>query len=148
MPSAYSGPPKNSPTTAPMTLSVVAIRSAVNQYGRAFGTRSLPSICESPAAYDDISSSAAGSTLVRPRTVLTITGKKHISATIVIRGRRLSGPNQLSVIGAKAMIGIVLAPIATGSRTSRAVAQRAVASPATVPERDADDQPDDRLRRR
>ena len=65
--------------------------------------------------------------------VLTMIGKKTITATIVIRGRRLSGPNQLSVIGANAMIGIVLAPIATGSRTSRALAQRAVANPAAVP---------------
>ncbi len=37
MPSEYGGPPKNSPTTAPMTLRVVAMRSAVNQYGNAFG---------------------------------------------------------------------------------------------------------------
>ena len=63
-----------------------------------------------------------------------MTGKKTITATIVIRGRRLSGPNQLSVIGAKAMIGIVLAPMATGSRTSRALAQRAVANPQHGPE--------------
>src|SRR5436190_2617650 len=65
--------------------------------------------------------------------VLTITGKKTMTATIVIRGRRLSGPNQLSVIGAKAMIGMALAPMATGSSSSRALAQRAVASPASVP---------------
>ena len=65
--------------------------------------------------------------------VLTMIGNITISATIVMRGRRLSGPNQLSVIGANAMIGIVLAPIATGSRTSRALAQRAVAKPAAVP---------------
>src|SRR6476620_5552238 len=108
-----------------MTLSVVAIRSAVNQYGSAFGARSLASVWLSLAAYDERSSRAAGSTLVSPRTVLTITGKKTITATIVTRGRRLSGPNQLRVIGANAMIGIVLAPMAIGSRTSRALAQRA-----------------------
>ena len=131
-----------------MTLSVVAIRSAVNQYGSAFGPRSLASVCDSVAAYDDISSRAAGSTLVSPRMVLTMTGKKTIRATIVIRGSRLSGPNQLSVIGAKAMIGIVLAPIATGRSSSRALAQRAVANPADGPERHPDDQPADRLGRR
>ncbi len=65
--------------------------------------------------------------------VLTMIGNMTIRATIVMRGRRLSGPNQLSVIGAKAMIGMVLAPMATGRRTSRALAQRAVANPATVP---------------
>ena len=105
----------------------------MNQYGRAFGPRSLDRVWRSLAAYDDSSSSAAGSTLVRPRIVLTMTGKKTITATIVIRGRRLSGPNQFSVIGAKAMIGIVLAPMATGSSISRALAQRAVAKPHAVP---------------
>src|SRR4051794_29213714 len=116
-----------------MTLSVVAIRSAVNQYGIAFGPRSLLSVWRSLAAYDENSSSEAGSTLVSPRIVLTRTGKKTITATIVTRGSRLSGPNQLRVIGAKAMIGIALAPMATGSNRSRAVAQRAVARPQTVP---------------
>ena len=53
--------------------------------------------------------------------MLTITGKKTIAATIIVRGRRLTGPNQLIVIGANAMIGTVLAPIATGRRVSRAV---------------------------
>jgi len=33
-----------------MTLSVVAIFSAVNQYGIAFGPRSFASVCRSPAA--------------------------------------------------------------------------------------------------
>src|SRR6266566_647247 len=116
-----------------MTLRVVAMRSAVNQYGRAFGTRSLPRVWDSLAAYDERSSRAAGSTFVRPRTVLIITGKKTITATIVSRGRMLSGPNQFRVIGAKAMIGIELAPTATGIRSSRAVAHRAVASPLRVP---------------
>ena len=46
------------------------------------------------------------------------------------------------------MIGIVLAPMATGSSTSRALAQRAVANPAHGPERHADDEPEDRLGRR
>src|SRR5258708_7227050 len=116
-----------------MTLRVVAIRSAVNQYGRAFGTRSFPRVWVSVAAYDESSSRAAGSTFVSPRTVLIITGKKTITATIVSRGRMLSGPNQFRVIGAKAIIGIELAPIATGISSSRAVAHRAVASPLRVP---------------
>src|SRR5437879_5127525 len=107
-----------------MTLKVVAIRSAVNQYGRAFGIRSLSSVARSPAAYEFMSSSAAGSTSVRPRIVLTMTGKKTMTATMVIRGSMLSTPNQLIVIGAKAMIGTVLAPTAIGMSVSRAVAQR------------------------
>ena len=43
------------------------------------------------------------------------------------------------------MIGIVLAPIATGSSTSRALAQRAVAKPATVPIATPTMRPTDRL---
>ena len=105
----------------------------MNQYGRAFGARNLVNVLRSPAAYDDISSNAPGSTFVSPRMVLTMTGNITIRATIVMRGSRLSGPNQFSVIGANAMIGMVLAPIATGRRTSRALAQRAVAKPASVP---------------
>src|SRR6478609_8540946 len=104
-----------------MTLRVVAMRNAVNQYGSAFGVRNLPRVCASVAAYEAMSSSAAGSTLVSPRIVLTIMGKKTMTATIVRRGRRLSGPNQFSVIGANAMIGMALAPIPIGSRISRAV---------------------------
>ena len=81
--------------------------------------------------------------------MLTITGKKTITATIVTRGRRLSGPNQLSVIGAKAMIGI-------GAGADRDREQDlARARPAgggepgsTVPSSDAHDEPADRLRRR
>src|SRR3979490_1380618 len=99
-----------------MTASVVAMRRAVNQYGSALGMRRRRRISMSPAAYERMSSRAAGSTWVRPRTVFTITGKKTIRAEIVIGGRTLSEPNQLIVIGANARIGIELAPIATGTR--------------------------------
>ncbi len=87
----------------------------------------------SPAAYDRISSRAEGSTLVSPRTVLTITGKKTIRVTMKIRASGLSTPNQALEIGAMAMIGMELAAIATGMSASRAVAHRAVANAAITP---------------
>ena len=64
------------------------------------------------AAYERISSTASGGTDVRPRSVLIITGKKQMTAAITIfeAGERI--PNQLFVIGAKAMIGIALAAMA------------------------------------
>jgi NitT/TauT family transport system permease protein len=55
-----------------------------------------------------MSSSDAGSTLVKPRTELTITGKKVMSDTITTRGSWLSNPNQLIMIGARAMMGTAL----------------------------------------
>jgi len=105
----------------------------VNQYGNALGTRSLRRVWPSPAAHDANSSTAAGGTSVRPRIVFAMTGKKTMSATMIKRGMTLSGPNQLRVIGANAMIGTVLAAIAIGSSVSRAACQRAVARPASVP---------------
>src|SRR5438132_14339306 len=114
-----------------MTLSVVVTRSAVKMYGSAFGIRTFRSTVPSDAAYDCISSSAAASTEVRPRTVLIIMGKNVISATIVMREAGLSELNQLFAIGAKAMIGIEFAAIATGRSDSRAVAQRDVAKAAS-----------------
>src|SRR6266545_7672728 len=109
------------------------MRSAVNQYGRALGIRTLRSVAVSLAAYDAMSSRAAGSTWVSPRIVLTITGKKTIAATMITRGSALWGPNQLIVIGAKAMIGTVEAAMRTGRSVSLADCQRAVARPARVP---------------
>src|SRR3954465_1571384 len=126
MPSAVVGPPKYSPTTAPMTLSVVAIRSAVKMYGRAFGIRRRRSTVRSGAAYEANSSRADGSTFVSPRTVLIIIGKNVMTATIVIRDAGLSELNQVFAIGAKAMIGIEFAAIATGTSDSCAVAHRLV----------------------
>ena len=116
-----------------MTLSVVAILSAVKKNGMALGIRTLRSTWAWVAAYECISSSAAGSTAVRPRTRLIITGKKTITVTIAMRDTGLSELNQLLVIGAKAMIGIEFAAIAIGRRASRAVSQRDVARATTVP---------------
>ena len=101
----------------------------------------------SPAAYERMSSRAAGSTWVRPRTVLTMTGKKTMRAEIVIRGSTLSEPNQLIVIGANARIGIELAPIADRDEDlagGRPAGRRQAGDRA---QEDADDEPADRLGR-
>ena len=105
-----------------MRLSVVATFSAVKKYGSALGMRSTRRIVPSDAAYERISSSAAGSTWVSPRVTLTTTGKNTSTATIIIFDSGLRTPNQLFMSGAKAMIGTALAPMASGSSNSRAVA--------------------------
>ena len=121
-PSTSLVPPKYSPTIAPMRLSVAATFSAVKKYGSAFGMRRTRRIVPSDAAYERMSSSAAGSTWVSPRVTLTTIGKKTSTATIIIFDSGLMTPNQLFMSGAKAMIGTALAPIASGSNNSRAVA--------------------------
>src|SRR5687768_10674930 len=130
-------PPKYSPTMAPIRASVEPTLSAVKKYGSAFGTRTRHRMDQSDAAYERMSSSAAGSTEVSPRVTFTTTGKNTRTATIIILDSGLRTPNQLFMSGANAMIGTALAPIAIGSRSSRAVTNRAVnpatTTPATVP---------------
>src|SRR5262249_39867763 len=113
-PSASVGPPKYSPTIAPIIDSTVATFSPVKRCGREFGMRTRRNCEIRPAAYDCISSIAEGWTEVRPRSVLIITGKKHRTATIAILENGFSNPNQSFMIGANAMIGIALAATAYG----------------------------------
>src|SRR5439155_13147513 len=117
--------------------SVVATFIAVKKYGRAFGTRSLRKIVQSLAAYDRMSSTAAGSTSTRPRTTLAMTGKNTRIAAIRALDNGLTRPNQLFSSGAKAMIGTAFAATASGRRIPRAVTQRtdakATRSPTVVP---------------
>ena len=61
-------------------------------------------------------------------------GKKTITDTIATRDA-CSPWNQMFVIGARAMIGIEFAVMATGSSACRALAQRAVAKAARIPSR-------------
>src|SRR3954447_1251964 len=94
----------------------VATFNAAKTNGRAVGTRTRRKIASSPAAYDRISSTCAGRTDVRPRRVLTNTGKKQRTAAVAIRGDIERGSNQALKIGENAMIGIAFAAIATGIR--------------------------------
>src|SRR5690606_32452157 len=95
--------------------------------------RSARRILNGDAAYEFISSSWRGSISVRPRTVLIIAGKNTIMATIAIFDAGLVMPNQLFIIGAKAIIGTELAAIAKGIIASLIIVQRAVASATKIP---------------
>ena len=65
-----------------------------------------------------MSSSADGSTWVRPRVTLIMTGKNTSSAATIIFDSGFVIPNQALKIGAMAMIGIALAAMANGSTAS------------------------------
>ncbi len=64
---------------------------------------------------------------------MTSTGKKQRTAAITIFESWLSVPNQLFVIGAKAMIGIAFAAIANGISAVASSRQRARTSATTIP---------------
>src|SRR6266511_4545895 len=132
-PNEWRGPPKNSPTTAPIKLNVLQTLSAPNRYGSALGRRTLSNTCHSSVAYERINSKADGSTWVSPRIILIIIGKNVMIATIIIFESWVVRPNQLFMIGAKAMMGTELAAIAKGSNTSRAAVQRTVVSATRIP---------------
>src|SRR3954447_3838782 len=114
IPSACWEPPKYSPTIAPIMARTVATFKAEKTSGSAVGARSFQKTAISPAAYERISSSEVGRTLVSPRSVLTITGKKQRTAATAIFEVAASGSNQALKIGANAMIGTALAAIAIG----------------------------------
>src|SRR5918992_4621068 len=112
--------------------STVATFKAVKMYGSAVGKRTRRKISSSPAAYERMSSIWLGRTDVSPRSVFTNTGKKTSTAAIAIFEAGLSSPNQLFVIGAKAMIGIALAAIANGISAPWRRRQRAGATPRRI----------------
>src|ERR671917_1804922 len=99
---------------APIMASTVAIFKAEKMNGSAVGMRTRRKISTSPHAYERISSTELGRTLVSPRSVFTSTGKKQSTAAMAIFESGFRRPNQLFVMGANAMIGIALAAIAYG----------------------------------
>src|SRR5436305_1462376 len=102
-PRALVGPPKYSPTIAPIMERTAATLSPVNMKGSELGMRTRRNVAASPAPYERISSIDDGWTEVRPRSVLTIVGKKQSTAAIAIFENGFRSPNQLLVIGEKAM---------------------------------------------
>src|ERR687887_1771995 len=98
-PSAFVGPPKYSPTIAPIIDSTAATLRPVKMNDSELGMRTRRNIAISPPPYERISSIEDGCTEVRPRRVLTIVGKKHNTAAIAIFETGFSRPNQLFVIG-------------------------------------------------
>jgi hypothetical protein len=65
--------------------------------------------------------------------VFTITGKKQRTAAIAIFEKGFRSPNQLFVIGAKAMIGTALAATANGISARPTVRNRARTSAKRIP---------------
>src|SRR5258708_28651759 len=124
-PSALVGPPKYSPTIAPIIESTAATLRPVNMNGSELGIRTRRNVAISPPAYERISSIEDGCTDVSPRSVLTIVGKKQSTAAIDIFEIGFSSPNQLFVIGANAMIGTAFAAIANGMSAAPTLRKRA-----------------------
>src|SRR5438046_499137 len=113
---------------APIIARTVATFSPVKMNGRADGMRTRRKMSTSPAAYERISSIDSGRTEVRPRRVVTSTGKKQRTPAIAHLECGLRTPNHAFVIGAKAMIGMAFAATAYGMSASPTRRQRAKTS--------------------
>src|SRR5712672_1065940 len=95
---------------APTTASGAAMRKAEKRYGIELGTWSFQRICQRPAAYDSISSTARGSADSSPRKVLIVTGKnvRYAASTATeIQSFTPLEPRPTTTIGAMARSGIV-----------------------------------------
>src|SRR5205823_12472493 len=132
-PRAFVGPPKYSPTIAPIMESTAATFSPVNMNGNELGMRTRRNIDSSPPPYERISSIDDGCTDVSPLSVLTIVGKKQRTAAIAIFETGLRSPNQLFVIGENAMIGTAFAAIANGISAAPTLRNRARRSAVRTP---------------
>src|SRR4051812_46178866 len=118
---------------APIIARTVATFNAENTKGNAVGTRTRRKMSNSLAAYDRIRSTWEGRTEVRPRRVLTSTGKKQRTAAVAILGAGESGSNQALKIGENAMIGIAFAAIASGISASPKRRNRASRTAIAIP---------------
>ena len=70
-------PAESSPTIAPMTLAIAASRKPLNSEGMAEGMRTVTKVCSRVALRERMSSMWIGSAELRPRKVLTVTGKNE-----------------------------------------------------------------------
>jgi hypothetical protein len=138
-------PVEISATTTPTTDAVAARRSAGTRYGTAAGNRSLNNVCRHDAAYESISSTAAGGAEVSPLRVPTATGKNARNAPSTAadshRGHSkapmCSFPPQLTTSGASAISGTVCDTTRYGRRPRSTTLKRAITiarpSPTSVP---------------
>src|SRR5437879_1424409 len=90
---------------AAMTVPAAAILRAENRYGIDDGQRSFQSTCHHVADSVCISSTASGSRLRRPRTILTSVGKKLTRLAMMTFGARPL-PSQMTRMGAEATNGM------------------------------------------
>ena len=131
----------SSPMIAPTTHAVAATLNAEKRYGMAAGTRSFQNTDHSRAAYDSISSTAAGSAERSPRTVFTVTGKNvryaAITATRIqsfgVQPAMLTFPRPTTTIGASARIGIVCEATTYGMTPRWRTPKRAISAPSRKP---------------
>src|SRR5206468_12962754 len=68
--------PTNSPTTAPITDSVMATLAPAKKNGKAIGSRTFTKVLNALARYERLRSSSSGGVAARPVAVSTTTGKK------------------------------------------------------------------------
>src|SRR4051794_9757890 len=98
--------PAHSPKTAPITATATAIFAPLKKYGRAVGASTRRSVCRRLASRVRIIFSRSGSTERRPSSVLTVIGKKQISAMTASFGP-IPKPSQTTRMGATTTIGTV-----------------------------------------
>src|SRR5258708_2783900 len=72
-----------SPTIAPVTLYVAAMRSPLKNEGNAAGKRTLRQICACDAPIARSKATKSGSVAVRPSTVAMVMGKKQNKITTI-----------------------------------------------------------------
>ena len=103
----------HSPSTAPVTAKVAASFSAEKSGVSVAGRRMCSRMRRLFAPIARASAIASRSTLVRPPSTLTTTGKKMNSPTITIFGKRPK-PSQITSAAPIAMIGTAWLAISTG----------------------------------
>ena len=105
--------PTHSPTTAPITLTVIAILIPENRKGKDVGSLSFVSTCIRLAPRDLNIRTMSGSTDFKPSTILTTIGKIAIKITTIIFGQ-IPYPIHIISSGAITTTGIVCEVIMIG----------------------------------
>ena len=146
-PSAFVGPPKYSPTIAPIIESTLATFSPVKMNGSEVGIRTRRKIASSPARVRAHQLDRRGSHARSARAACSPSpGRSRARRRSPSSRRGSRSPNQLFVIGAKAMIGIAFAATAKGmsARAERRGSARGRA-PTRIPSARAEREPAERL---
>ena len=108
-------PAMNSPTMAPITASPDEIRRPVMMYGSANGNFSFTIRCHQEALYSSNMATRLWSVEVSPAAVLVMIGNSEIRKAITTTAG-IPAPNQITISGAIATIGIVWSRTAYGNR--------------------------------
>src|SRR5215212_1489056 len=103
----------NSPTIAPITARPDEIRRPVMMYGSAAGNFSLTVRCHHEALYSSNIATRLWSVEVRPAAVLVMIGKRAIKKAMQTTAG-IPAPNQITISGAIATIGMVWSSTAYG----------------------------------